>query len=108
MLTLHPRSSNIAKPVLDVILYNYQLSRSVGVEGLLGLTIIVQASAALLKLVTPPFGRYAAEEARLEGEYRFAHTRLLENSEEIALLRGSATEKVRSLSFAPRPSRLTQ
>ncbi|GAA6006497.1 uncharacterized protein JCM10292_003794 [Rhodotorula paludigena] len=85
--------SNIAKPMLDIVLYNYQLSRSVGAEGLIALTVIVQASAALLKLATPPFGRYAAEEQRLEGEYRFAHTRLLEHAEEVALLRGSQTEK---------------
>lgn len=39
--------SNLAKPVLDVILYNYQLSRSVGAEGLVLLTILVQSSAAL-------------------------------------------------------------
>ncbi|GAA5907008.1 hypothetical protein JCM6882_000030 [Rhodosporidiobolus microsporus] len=85
--------SNIAKPILDVILYNYQLSRNVGAEGLIALTVIVQASAALLKLATPPFGRYAAEEQRLEGEYRFSHTRLLEHAEEVALLRGAGTEK---------------
>ncbi|BGP32919.1 ATP-binding cassette long-chain fatty acid transporter pxa2 [Rhodotorula toruloides] len=85
--------SNIAKPILDVILYNWQLSRNVGAEGLIALTIIVQASAALLKWATPPFGRYAAEEQRLEGEYRFSHTRLLEHAEEIALLRGSENEK---------------
>lgn len=40
-------SSNIAKPMLDIVLYNYQLSRSVGAEGLIALTVIVQASAAL-------------------------------------------------------------
>ncbi|KAM0747920.1 hypothetical protein T439DRAFT_305088 [Meredithblackwellia eburnea MCA 4105] len=85
--------SNVAKPVLDVVIYNYQLSRNVGAEGLIGLTIIVQASAALLKYCTPPFGRYASEEARLEGEFRFSHSRLLENAEEIALYRGSAVEK---------------
>jgi ATP-binding cassette subfamily D (ALD) long-chain fatty acid import protein len=39
--------SNLAKPVLDVILYNYQLSQNVGAEGLVGLTILVQLSAAL-------------------------------------------------------------
>lgn len=74
-------------------MYNYQLSRSVGAEGLIALTVIVQASAALLKYATPPFGRYAAEEQRLEGEYRFAHTRLLEHAEEVSLLRGAQTEK---------------
>ena len=39
--------SNLAKPVLDVILYNYQLSQNVGAEGLVGLTIMVLLSAAL-------------------------------------------------------------
>lgn len=39
--------ANLAKPVLDVILYNYQLSQNVGAEGLLILTILVQSSAAL-------------------------------------------------------------
>ena len=55
--------SNIAKPVLDVMwakacradlrtdilasLYNYQLSRNVGAEGLVILTILVQTSAGL-------------------------------------------------------------
>jgi hypothetical protein len=41
--------SNLAKPVLDVILYNYQLSRNVGAEGILLLTLLVQSSAALRK-----------------------------------------------------------
>lgn len=39
--------ANLAKPVLDVILYNYQLSQNVGAEGLVVLTGFVQASAAL-------------------------------------------------------------
>ena len=41
--------ANLAKPTLDVILYNYQLSRNVGAEGLVLLTILVQSSAALRK-----------------------------------------------------------
>ncbi len=48
--------ANMAKPVLDVILYNYQLSQNVGAEGLVLLTVLVQLSAALRKdfCVTPP------------------------------------------------------
>jgi len=76
--------SNLAKPLLDVVLYNWQLSKNVGLEGLIGLTIIVQASAALLRAVTPSFGRYASEEQKLEGEFRFTHSRLIENSEEVS------------------------
>lgn len=44
--------ANLAKPTLDVILYNYQLSQNVGAEGLLLLTVLVQASAALRELDT--------------------------------------------------------
>jgi ATP-binding cassette subfamily D (ALD) long-chain fatty acid import protein len=49
--------SNLAKPVLDVILYNYQLSQNVGAEGLLGLTILVQTTAAMrtADFITPQF-----------------------------------------------------
>lgn len=39
--------ANLAKPVLDVILYNYQLSQNVGAEGVMGLTFFVQLSAML-------------------------------------------------------------
>ncbi|ODO11837.1 hypothetical protein I350_00621 [Cryptococcus amylolentus CBS 6273] len=85
--------SNIAKPVLDVILYNYQLSKNVGAEGLVVLTILVQASAGLLRAITPPFGAYAAHEAKLEGELRFTHSRLLESAEEVALYHGEEFEK---------------
>jgi ATP-binding cassette subfamily D (ALD) long-chain fatty acid import protein len=85
--------SNISKPVLDTILYNYQLSNNVGAEGLISINFIVQASAVLLRKLTPPFGQYAAEAQKLEGEYRWTHSRLIENSEEIALYRGQELEK---------------
>jgi len=39
-----------------------------------------------VRALTPAFGRHAAEEARLEGEFRFGHSRLIENAEESALL----------------------
>ncbi|KAF8758323.1 adrenoleukodystrophy protein [Rhizoctonia solani] len=86
--------SNLAKPVLDVILYNYQLSRNVGAEGLILLTALVQLSAILLKSLTPPFGQYAATEAALTGSLRATHSRLLEHSEEIAFFEGEEAEKM--------------
>lgn len=85
--------SNIAKPILDVSLYNYQLSRNVGAEGLIIINILVQGSAALLRAATPPFGSYAATAQKLEGEFRWAHSRLIENNEEVALYNGQKIEK---------------
>ncbi|XP_006454612.1 hypothetical protein AGABI2DRAFT_147969 [Agaricus bisporus var. bisporus H97] len=86
--------SNLAKPVLDVILYNYQLSQNVGAEGLVGLTIAVQSTAVLLRYLTPPFGAYTALSAQLSGSLRHAHSRLVEFAEEIAFMGGEHTERL--------------
>lgn len=104
--------SNLAKPVLDVILYNYQLSQNVGAEGLLLLTILVQSSAViresialrseiiiipfsfLVRKLTPPLGAYTALSAQLAGALRHSHARLSEFAEEIAFMGGQETEKM--------------
>ncbi|KAF4572586.1 ATP-binding cassette sub-family D [Pleurotus pulmonarius] len=86
--------SNLAKPILDVILYNYQLSQNVGAEGLVVLTLLVQSTAALLRYITPPFGMYAALSAQLSGNLRHSHSRLAEFAEEIAFFGGEQTEKM--------------
>ena len=85
--------SNLAKPILDIVIYNYSLSRSVGGEGLFAMSLLVQLSANVMRALTPPFGKYVAEEARLEGEFRFQHSRLIDYSEEIALYNGHEAEK---------------
>ncbi|KAK5112021.1 hypothetical protein LTR62_004555 [Meristemomyces frigidus] len=85
--------SNLAKPILDLIIYNWSLSRSVGGEGLFAMSLMVQISASVMRALTPPFGKYVADEARLEGEFRFQHSRLIDYSEEIALYAGHEAEK---------------
>ena len=103
--------ANLAKPTLDVILYNYQLSSNVGAEGVMGLTILVQLSATLCELyhccriidpskhwsvryMTPPFGMYTALSAQMAGSLRHTHSRLVEFAEEVAFMRGEHTEKM--------------
>src|SRR5271156_1090276 len=85
--------SNLAKPILDMAIYNYSLSKSVGGEGLFIMSLLVQISANVMRALTPPFGKYVVDEARLEGEFRFQHTRLIDYSEEIALYQGQEAEK---------------
>ncbi|CEN62620.1 ABC transporter transmembrane region 2-domain-containing protein [Aspergillus pseudodeflectus] len=85
--------SNLAKPILDMVIYNYSLSKSVGGEGLFIMSLLVQLSANVMRALTPPFGKYVADEARLEGEFRFLHSRLIDYSEEIALYHGHEAEK---------------
>lgn len=78
------RSSNISKPTLDLILFNVQLGRSIGARGSMGLFVSYIATAWILRKVTPAFGKLAAIEAKLEGDFRNAHSRLIINAEEIA------------------------
>lgn len=57
------------------------------------MTLLVQLSAGVMRALTPPFGKYVADEARLEGEFRFQHSRLIDHSEEVALYHGHEAEK---------------
>lgn len=86
--------SNLAKPLLDMLIYNIQLSRNVGGEGLFFMSLLVQISANIMRALTPPFGKYVAEEARLEGDFRFQHSRLIDYAEEVALFSGHESEKI--------------
>ncbi|CAO3700867.1 unnamed protein product [Rhizopus stolonifer] len=90
--TLSSLYSNLAKPILDTIIFNYQLTKSIGFTGFVGLTINYIITARLLRAVTPSFGKLAAIEAKLEGDFRGAHTRLITNAEEIAFYNGAELE----------------
>jgi len=83
---------NVAKPSLDVVLFGAQLWQAVGAAGPLFMSFYYLWTGLLLKLGTPPFGKMAAEEARLEGEFRFAHSRIITNAEEIAFYGGQKVE----------------
>ncbi|GAA6009602.1 hypothetical protein JCM10207_004120 [Rhodosporidiobolus poonsookiae] len=91
--TLSALYSNISKPTLDLLIFNYQLGRSLGGRGSIGLFLSYAATAWLLRKITPAFGKLAAIEAKLEGDYRAAHSRLIINSEEIAFYDGAPIEK---------------
>ena len=47
--------SNLAKPMLDVVLYNSQLMRNVGVEGVVVLSLLVQSSGLLRNVLATSF-----------------------------------------------------
>ncbi|SNX85798.1 probable peroxisomal half ABC transporter [Melanopsichium pennsylvanicum] len=90
--TLAALYSNVSKPVLDLIIFNYALSRSLGPMGILGLTCNYLLTGWILRQVTPAFGKLAAIEAKLEGDFRAAHSRLITNAEEIAFYNGASIE----------------
>ncbi|ORY46787.1 hypothetical protein BCR33DRAFT_753456 [Rhizoclosmatium globosum] len=85
--------SNLGKPILDLVIFNYQLSRSIGAKGTAALGLNYLITASLLRALTPAFGKMAAVEAKLEGDFRSAHSRVITNAEEIAFYHGGELEK---------------
>ena len=77
-------SGNVLKPSLDLVLFTSQLSRSLGFRGTLLLFGNYYVTVAILRAVTPAFGKLAAVEARLEGEYRAGMGRVGREGEEVA------------------------
>ncbi|ODQ67448.1 hypothetical protein NADFUDRAFT_81921 [Nadsonia fulvescens var. elongata DSM 6958] len=85
--------SNLGKPTVDFIVFSSQLSKNLGGVALAGIFANYFATAWLLKRISPAFGRLAATEAALEGEYRHSHSRLITNAEEIAFYDGGELER---------------
>lgn len=86
--------SNLTKPSIDIVLFSRRLARSLGSQGPMLMIAYFGICSALLNLVQPPFGQLAADGARLEGEYRLHHSRLIAHSEEIAFFGGAQREKL--------------
>ena len=98
--------SHLSKPCLDIVLMTIQLimlskrrdrqiSKASGaVQGshwkvpTAVAACAIGISGLLLKMFTPPFGRLVAEEAKLYGELRAVHARVITHSEEIAFYGG--------------------
>lgn len=84
---------NLGKPILDMYLFAQQLERGIGDRGMGGMWWSYYLTAFLLRLVTPNFGKLRAQEAKLEGDFRFAHSRIITNAEEIAFYGGEKIER---------------
>lgn len=86
--------SSLGKPLVDLFVFNYQLSRSLGLLALTGLFANYMITATALRRLSPPFGKLKAVEGRKEGDFRALHARLIANAEEIAFYGGADMEKV--------------
>ncbi|CAK9827003.1 ATP-binding cassette sub-family D member 3 [Anthophora retusa] len=86
--------SNIAKPLLDIVIYVYRLTLNLGGKTpLFMLSYLIFAGTTLTHL-RKPIGQMTVKEQRLEGEYRHINSRLITNSEEIAFYQGNNREKL--------------
>ncbi|KAI1316372.1 ATP-binding cassette sub- D member 3 [Mortierella claussenii] len=85
--------SDIAKPLVDIVLFAYKLGEAIGGEAPFYMIGYFFLSGVVLRALSPPFGKYTAVEQKLEGDFRFAHSRIIAHSEEIAFYNGAAREK---------------
>ncbi|KDN38098.1 putative peroxisomal half ABC transporter [Tilletiaria anomala UBC 951] len=90
--TLASLYSNVSKPTLDLLIFNYQLGKALGGPGIVALFGNYLLTGWLLRKISPAFGKLAAIEAKLEGDFRAAHSRIITNAEEIAFYDGASTE----------------
>lgn len=86
--------SNISKPAIDIYLFSRRLSHSLGPSGPIAMISYFAVCSIILRTIQPPFGELAANEQRLEGEFRNHHSRLITHSEEIAFFRGGGREQL--------------
>ncbi|CAH0556076.1 unnamed protein product [Brassicogethes aeneus] len=85
--------TNTAKPLLDIGIYVYKLSTTLGggtPSMMLGYLFV---SGAILTHLRKPTARLTAGEQKLEGEFRHINSRLITHSEEVAFYNGNAREK---------------
>ncbi|KAL7749365.1 hypothetical protein RI367_005236 [Sorochytrium milnesiophthora] len=85
--------SDIAKPLVDIGLFAYKLGQAIGKEAPFYMIGYFMFSGVVLRGLSPPFGRYTAQEQKLEGDFRFTHSRIITHSEEIAFYGGGQREK---------------
>ncbi|EKV11286.1 Peroxisomal ABC transporter (PXA1), putative [Penicillium digitatum] len=86
--------SSMGKPMVDLLVFNYQLYRSLGPLALSGILAGYFSTAVVLRKLSPPFGKLKAVEGKKEGDFRGLHSRLLANAEEISFYGGADTERV--------------
>jgi ATP-binding cassette subfamily D (ALD) protein 3 len=92
--TLAQLYSQMAKPVLDIIIYVYGISTSVGKSVPGYMMGYLALAASILIRIRKPMARLTAKEQALEGEFRFANSRLQVNAEEVAFYGGNKRELV--------------
>lgn len=86
--------NNLSKPVLDIILLVHRLTSSY--TGPQTPAIMIGWLAFVGSVLTQarrPLSGYIIRETQTEGQLRFVHSRLIQNSEEVAFFKGNEKEK---------------
>lgn len=86
--------NNLSKPILDIVLLVHRMTTSyTGAQTpavMIGWLAIV---GTILTQARKPLAGFIIRETQSEGQLRFVHSRLIQNSEEVAFYRGNNKEK---------------
>ena len=69
--------SNVSKPLLDMFVYTYKLSHTIGMQGPGTMLGYLAMSGVVLTWLRRPIGRFTVSEQQIEGEYRYVNSRLI-------------------------------
>lgn len=86
--------NNLSKPILDIILLVHRMTT--GYTGASTPAIMMGWLAIVGTILTQarrPLSAYIIKETQSEGQLRFVHSRLIQNSEEVAFFKGNNKEK---------------
>jgi len=86
--------SNVCKPFLDIIIYVYKLTTTLGFQTPSLMLGYLMVSGFAITYLRKPTGKMTVIEQKLDGEYRYINSRLITNSEEIAFYNGNNREKL--------------
>lgn len=89
---------NLAKPTLDIGIYVYKLTSTLGGGTPVIMLGYLLVSGMLLTHLRRPTGKLTVNEQKLEGEFRHINARLITHSEEVAFYNGNSREKATLLS----------
>lgn len=90
--TLANLYSRMSKPLLDIVIYVYGISSSIGASVPGTMLLYLAAAATVIARLRKPMAKLTSTEQSLEGEFRFGNTRIITNSEEIAFYKGGDRE----------------
>ena len=84
--------TNLLKPGFDITFNLVMLYRTLGNTAVGGMAAYMLSAAALLRFIVPNFRQNVRKQYKLEGRFRFVHTRLSVHTESVAFFGGDDVE----------------
>jgi len=85
--------SDLLRPAFDITFNFIMLSRVMGSKAIGGMAGYMCVAAGLLQFIVPNFRQQVRKQFKLEGRFRFVHTRLVNHTESVAFFGGDEVEK---------------